>query len=214
MTAHRSCHIRRAATVAALVAATMVLTACGGEHGPGNSSGHMAAVSASATPSTSFSTSATAHNATDVSFAQGMIPHHRQAVQMADLAATRASSPQVKDLAAEIGKQQEPEIATMSGWLTSWGEQVPQDMPGMDHSGQDMPGMMGAGEMDQLSKASGKAFDTAFLQMMVTHHQGAITMAKAERSTGSYPPAKDMAKAIIASQSKEIDQMNSLLGAG
>ncbi|MFD2079650.1 Uncharacterized conserved protein, DUF305 family [Actinopolymorpha cephalotaxi] len=84
------------------------------------------------------------HNAQDVAFAQGMIPHHEQAVVMSELAATRASSPQVKALAKRIEKAQEPEIAEMTAWLKAWGEPVPSlghDMaPHMEEPGEHSPG--------------------------------------------------------------------------
>jgi uncharacterized protein (DUF305 family) len=151
-----------------------------------------------------------------VAFAQGMIPHHRQAVAMADLAPSRAKSAEVKDLAAKIKKAQGPEITTMSGWLKTWGEKVPAgDMPGMegmDHSGHNMSGMMSDQDMNKLTKLSGAAFDTAFLQMMVDHHQGAVDMARTEQSKGAYGPAETLAKSIVTSQSAEITQMNKMLG--
>jgi uncharacterized protein (DUF305 family) len=210
MTTRRFRTRRAAAVVAATVTAATVLAACGGEDVLSRGSGDIVAVVARATPTHSSS----AHNSADAFFAQQMIPHHRQAVAMAELAATRAFSPEVKALAAKIREEQGPEIRTMSGWLRSWGERVPENMPGMDDPGHAMPGMMGAGEMDQLSKASGRSFDTMFLQMMITHHRGAVMMARPEGSTGSYSPAKDLAETIVASQNKEIDQMKSLLGAG
>ncbi|MEU4213388.1 DUF305 domain-containing protein [Streptomyces sp. NPDC026206] len=211
MTAHRSLARRAvsvAAVVTAVVTASVVLAACGSDD---SHDSHDAGSSPSTSASASAPASAGAHNTQDVAFAKGMIPHHRQAVQMAALAESRASSPEVKSLAADIKKAQDPEIRTMSGWLTSWGEQVPEDMPGMDHSGHNMPGMMGAGDMAELEKMSGKEFDTAFLDMMVKHHQGAVEMARTENSKGSYRPARTMADAIIRSQSAEIEQMNKLL---
>lgn len=141
-----------------------------------------------------------------------MVPHHRQAVEMAGLAATRGSSAEVKALAAEIAKAQDPEIRTLSGWLTAWGEQVPAE--GAGHAGHDMSGMMTGEEMEQLGAASGPAFDSAFLRLMVEHHQGAVAMAKAEQAKGSYPAAKAMADAIVTSQGAEIARMNALLGTG
>ena len=75
-------------------------------------------------------------NKTDVGFAQDMIPHHRQAVAMADLAETRASDPKVKKLAAQIAGAQDPEIDTMTGWLKDWNQKVPSDHSGMDMSRQ------------------------------------------------------------------------------
>ncbi len=104
---------------------------------------------------------------------------------MADLAATRASSSEVKSLATTIKGAQDPEIKTMSGWLTSWGAAVPQDMKGMDMSS-GMPGMMSTADMTKLEKASGTMFDTMFLQMMVQHHKGAVEMATTEQSKGEY----------------------------
>ncbi|GAA0315079.1 DUF305 domain-containing protein [Streptomyces polychromogenes] len=204
--------IRRTTALAAAATATLVLAACGGKSdgASGHSAGHEASPSASASPSGPARGSG-ANNAADTAFAQGMIPHHRQALEMASLAATRAESAEVKALAGEIEKAQDPEIKTLSGWLTSWGEQVPA-AEGGGHSGHSMSGMMTGEEMDQLSKASGKAFDTAFLQLMVKHHEGAVAMAKTEQTGGRYQPAKDMAASIIGSQSAEITRMNGLLG--
>ncbi|MFC9652329.1 DUF305 domain-containing protein [Streptomyces sp. NPDC056937] len=199
---------RTAATAAAVTAAALTLAACGGDNGSPSSS-----ASTSASASTPASAAAgSAHNAADVSFAQGMIPHHQQAVEMADLAATRASSAEVGKLAAEIKKAQAPEIRTLSGWLTSWDAQVPTQ-GSMDHSGSghSMPGMMAEGDMSTLEKASGRAFDTAFLKLMVRHHEGAVEMARTEKSDGADQRAKDMADAIITSQSAEITRMNNLL---
>lgn len=200
--------IRRTALVASAGAASLVLAACGsnGDASAGHDGhGSSAPASASATASQG------KHSAADVAFAKGMIPHHRQAVEMADLAPGRAESAEVKKLAGEIKKAQDPEIKTLSGWLTSWGEEVPAE-GAMDHSMHGTGGMMTAEDMDSLKKASGKAFDTAFMEMMIKHHEGAVEMAKTEKADGSFPDAKKMADAIITSQTAEISQMNSLLG--
>jgi uncharacterized protein (DUF305 family) len=174
--------------------------------------GHQATDSASAA---SAPASQGRHNTADVTFAQGMIPHHRQAVEMADLAPDRAQSAEVKKLAADIKKAQAPEIEKLSGWLTSWGETVPAE-GAMDHSMhggmEGMEGMMSAEEMTALGNASGKAFDTAFMEMMIKHHEGAVEMAKTEQADGAHTPARKMAADIIASQSAEIEQMKKLLG--
>ncbi|MBK3638852.1 DUF305 domain-containing protein [Streptomyces sp. MBT97] len=210
---------REAALVgAASVTAALVLAACGSG---GESTGEAGGGSGSAPASTGASADATAgaHNAQDVAFAQGMIPHHRQALEMARLAAGRASSAQVKDLAARVEKAQDPEIKTMSGWLTAWGEDVPaasgsaaESMPGMDHSaGSGMPGMMDASGMDALEKASGAEFDSMFLTMMIEHHKGAVEMATTEKNKGAYRAATSMADAIITAQTAEITEMTKLL---
>jgi uncharacterized protein (DUF305 family) len=140
-----------------------------------------------------------------------MIPHHQQALEMAEMAAGRASSPEVEDLAARIEKAQGPEIETMTGWLKSWGEEVPSaDAGHAGHSGAE--GMMDAAEMDELAKASGREFDTLFLTLMIEHHEGAVEMARTEQKQGRYAPAKEMAGAVISGQSAEIEEMNALLG--
>ncbi|MER5526004.1 DUF305 domain-containing protein [Streptomyces sp. NPDC002677] len=195
----------RAVLVALTATAALALTACGSGDDTAHS-GAPAGASASAT-------TAGAHNAQDVAFAQRMIPHHRQALQMAEFAAGRASSARVQDLAARIEKAQDPEITTMSGWLKTWGEDVP--MAGMDHGGHaGMTGMMDDTDMTELKNATGKDFDTKFLTMMVEHHQGAVEMAGTERSKGAYAPAVRLAGDIVAAQNAEIKEMNQLLGKG
>ncbi|WP_217566012.1 DUF305 domain-containing protein [Streptomyces sp. GbtcB7] len=207
---------RRAALAATAVTAALVLAACGNDSDSA-SSGHEGLSSASS--SASADTTTVAHNAQDISFAQGMIPHHQQALEMAKLAADRASSAEVEDLAARIEKAQDPEIQTMSGWLKSWGKDVPtsdssmESMPGMDHSAHsDMPGMMDSKDMAKLEKASGVDFDTMFLTMMIEHHQGAVEMATTEKDKGKYVPATSMSDGIITAQTAEITEMNKLLG--
>jgi uncharacterized protein (DUF305 family) len=166
--------------------------------------------------------SAAAFNEADVEFAQGMIPHHRQAVEMAALAPTRAEDLQVKKLAAQIKRAQDPEIRTMSAWLRSWGEDVPGDKGedhgmdhGMDHGEMDMdehmPGMMSGEQMSELETAKGAAFDRMFLEMMIEHHEGAIEMAETEQRDGKNAAAKKLAAKIEKSQTAEIDQMRKLL---
>lgn len=199
---------RRAVLSAVTVAAALTLAACGG----GDDSAHEG--SAHSSPSASASA---AHNAQDISFAQGMIPHHRQALEMAELATDRASSAEVKSLAARIEKAQDPEIETMSGWLSSWGEKTPgaTDSGQSGHSGHSgMPGMMDDTDMAKLEKASGKAFDTLFLTLMVEHHEGAIDMAETEKAQGRYAAATAMADDIVTAQTAEIEEMNKLLGKG
>ncbi|GAA3630537.1 DUF305 domain-containing protein [Streptomyces chitinivorans] len=214
MTAHRFA-LRRAALAVTAATAAAVLAACGSqESSPAGHGGHDDRPAASS----SAPVSAGSHNAADVSFAQGMIPHHRQAVVMAEMAETRAASQEVKDLAAAIRKAQDPEIETMSGWLESWGEQVPpkdEGTDGTDHSGhgsRGMSGMMTPEEMAELEESSGQAFDTAFLEMMIEHHKGAVAMAEDQKENGSHGPAKAMADDIITAQNAEIDAMEKLLG--
>ncbi len=152
-------------------------------------------------------------NEADVTFAQQMIPHHEQAVEMATMAQERASSPEVKQLAAKIEAAQGPEIDTMTGWLEDWGQEAPSDsMGGMDHSGSDMSGMMSDAEMESMGAATGAEFDQMFLTMMIEHHTGAIEMAKTEQQDGENPDAIALAEKIEADQTAEIAQMEDLLG--
>jgi len=183
---------RLPALAAVVVAVALALTGCdGGEEG---------------------SRTAAQFDDADVTFAQQMIPHHRQAVEMARLAQQRAASPEVKTLAGEIEKAQGPEIQTMTGWLQAWGRNVPDDTSGMGHGGADMPGMMSAEEMKALENASGAAFDRMFLQMMIEHHQGAIDVAGTEQANGRSADAIALAKQIEAAQTAEISVMERLLG--
>ncbi|MFF4584210.1 DUF305 domain-containing protein [Streptomyces sp. NPDC001388] len=184
MTSTTRSPFRRAALAAVTAAAALLLAACGGDADPASSGDE--------------------HNAQDVAFAQGMIPHHRQALEMAELAADRASSAQVKDLAARIEKAQDPEIEKMTGWLKAWGEDA-SSMPGMDHAGMSV-------DTRTLEKASGEAFDTAFLTLMVEHHEGAVAMADTEKDKGSYGPAKALADDVVTGQTAEIAEMKALLG--
>ena len=180
------------------IALTLVAAACGDSGG-------------SATPSTA------AFNDADVSFAQGMIPHHAQAVEMADIASTRASSAKVKDLASRIKAAQGPEIATMTAWLKSWNKPVTASsgggmagMAGMG-SGASAMGMMSDADMKGLGAASGAAFDKMFLTMMIEHHKGAIDMAKTEQTDGKFAATKALAGSIVTAQQAEIDEMGKLL---
>ena len=141
----------------------------------------------------------------DVMFAQMMIPHHQQAVEMSKLAETHASSPEVKALAARIKTEQGPEIAQMKDWLKSSGasEQMDHEMP--------MQGMLTEGQMGQLAAATGPAFDKMFLSFMILHHQGAVLMAKVVENSSNAEVSK-LAKSIIDSQNNQIEEMNELLG--
>lgn len=218
--------LNRLALPVLVLTAAVGLSACGDG---GDDSGSMPGMThnsstttttAPASTPTPAGTAATgAHNDSDVGFATQMIPHHRQAVVMAAMASTRAGSPQVKELAATIKAAQAPEIDQMSGWLTGWGQPLPTDagMDGMDHGeaggsgGHEMSGMMSEQDMQKMSSMTGTEFDVAFLTGMITHHEGAVIMAKTELSKGTNPEAKELAQAIIKSQSTEITQMSRLL---
>lgn len=212
MTAHRRL-VRRTVLAATVPVAALLLAACGGDNGSGSGGHDMGSMKSDSSSTATTAAQAGAHNTADVSFAKEMIQHHRQAVEMAAMADGRASSSEVKDLAAKIEAAQNPEIKTMSGWLTSWGEQVPEDMSGMGHDmSSTAPGMMSAGDMGKLEKVSGTVFDKMFLTMMVQHHEGAVAMAKTEKADGRYGPAAKLAGDVITAQTAEIQEMNKMLG--
>lgn len=148
------------------------------------------------------------YNAADVEFAQGMIPHHEQAVDMSELARTRAGSEDVADLAERIEAAQDPEIQELTEMLQEWGED-PRGGHGADHS---MHGMMTQEQMAELEGAEGEEFDRLFLRMMIEHHQGAVVMAREHLEEGVNPQARQLSQEITDLQEEEIAEMGELLG--
>lgn len=184
---------------ASTVSATTSSMPMSGHDMSGHSMPGMSGSSTSAAPAANF-------NDADVMFLQMMYPHHAQAVEMAKLVPTRSQNQQVKDLAAAIEKAQAPEMQQMTTLLAGFGKPAPSAT--MSHS---MPGLMTPQQMTELTGLSGAAFDKMWLQMMVEHHQGAITMANDELKNGTNADAKAMAQAIITTQQAEITTMNGML---
>lgn len=151
-------------------------------------------------------------NTAEVEFAQGMIAHHEQAIEMAEMALdpNSGASPEVVDLATRIKAAQDPEVTLMTGWLTAAGESLTMDMSG-GHDMMSMPGMMSADAMDELAMMTGADFDRMWLEMMIEHHEGAVEMARAEQEGGRFEPAVDLAGQIADSQAEEIATMRELL---
>jgi uncharacterized protein (DUF305 family) len=145
-----------------------------------------------------------APNDADVTFTQNMIPHHQQAIEMAELVDTHTTRPQLRTLAGRIVASQGREVTLMQGWLQAWGK--PAAPQGMDHGGMQMPGMMSEADMRQLTATRNQDFDLLFLEMMAAHHQGAIEMANTELRDGALPEVKRLAQQILDDQQAEIDQ--------
>lgn len=222
---------RTVVTGVAALAAVAAIGACSNSETQQSSS---SSSTASAAPVQSSSAAPAApHNQADMMFAQMMIPHHQQAVEMSDMIlAKQGIDPRVIDLANQIKAAQGPEIAQMQGWLQQWGMQM-SGMPGMpgmsgdpgappsDHGGMhgmpgmdDMPGMdgmMSPADMQALQSAQGVEASKLFLAQMIEHHRGAITMAQNEIKNGQSPDAIALATSIETSQQKEIDTMNQIL---
>ena len=212
---------KRLRAVALGAAVLLAATACGSSGEGGSGAGAEGQATASPTTPTADQTGAgaeaasAAHNDQDVAFATGMIPHHGQAIEMADMALASAQSTEVKTLAQQIKDAQDPEIQTMSGWLQEWGQPVPAPTAaaeGEGHMGHgSMDGMMSQQQMTELHQAQGESFDRMWLQMMIEHHQGAVTMSQQEIDSGENPAAVQLAEQIISGQQAEIQHMQQLL---
>ena len=155
-------------------------------------------------------------NDADAMFVQMMIPHHEQAIVLAEMAenSTSGTSPEVTSLAGQIKSAQGPEVELMKSFLTQW--DVPVVEPGsMDHGSMDhgskMKGMLSVEELAKLSTLSGKVFDKEWMLAMIAHHEGAIEMAQTVEQSGKNLELQTLAKAIISGQQVEIDQMKSML---
>lgn len=179
----------------ALVLLTLLAAACSGGGHTGSS--HSASPAPSAT--------ATSGTAADVAFASQMVPHHEQALVMADAVLERGANPDVKALAQRIKAAQAPEITRLKSILTALGGE-----PASGHGGHS-DGMMSEDEIAALESASGEELDALFLELMVKHHEGAVVMADAELADGTYADARSLATEIKAAQTKEIAEMKGLL---
>ena len=183
--------LRYSAIAGATIVTVLALAACA------PASPHDVGSSAQTSSSTDFSQS-------DIMFAQMMIPHHQQAVDMSALAQTRSTNPDVLALAKQISAAQLPEIEQMRGWLTRAGASMD-----MGHS-MHMDGMLSEDQMTKLSAASGTEFDRLFLEGMIAHHEGAIAMASMIADSPNTEAAK-LGSAIITSQTAEISDMKTML---
>ncbi|GGY35654.1 lipoprotein [Streptomyces djakartensis] len=205
--------------VSTVAAGGLLLAACGGDDMEGMDHGSGSSASATSTPTAADNPAPGAFNDADVMFAQMMIPHHEQALEMSELADGRASDAEVKALVADIEKAQDPEIRTMRSWLKAWGkpESAEEGMPGMDHGsggvdhGAGMSGMMSEGDMKKLQAAKGTEFDRMFAEMMIDHHEGAITMAEGEQKNGRNATAKKLAADVVKTQSAEVAKLEKIL---
>ncbi|QYF74443.1 DUF305 domain-containing protein [Cryobacterium sp. PAMC25264] len=166
----------------------------------------------SSSPEASPSPSSDAHNNADLMFTMMMIPHHEQAVEMADMIIGKTGiDPKITALAQKIKDAQQPEITQMEGWLDTWGVGDANDMmDDMDHG----TGMMSDGDMSELESAAGDGAGRVFLNQMIEHHEGAIDMATDEVEDGQNPDTVALANNITTSQTAEIAVMKGLLSAG
>lgn len=230
--------MKRTMTLTALtLASALTLTACGtgaqdenaGAEASATATGSAPAATPAATdtatPSATESATSSAtgsaeevsaeHNDADVMFAQMMIPHHQQAVEMSEMLLAKDEIPaEVAAFAQKVIDAQGPEIERMNSMLTAWGEDPVDmgdmgDMEGMDHGG--MSGMMSEEDMADLEQAQGTEAARLYLEQMTTHHKGAVDMAKDEAKDGQNPQAVQLAEQVIADQEAEITEMEQML---
>lgn len=188
----------RGGAVAAVLAVLAVLGGCADGAG------------GSADPSAS---GAQTFNKADVKFAQTMIPHHEQAIEMSDIILAKSGiDPEVTKLAQQIKDAQGPEMTTMTELLTAWNQPlIPDHGAEADEDHWAAEGVLTPEEMQELMAADGPAGQELFLEGMIEHHKGAITMVQDEIDNGENPDALKLAQAIKDRQVAEIHTMESLL---
>ena len=149
-------------------------------------------------------------------FAQMMLPHHEQAVEMSEMLLAKDDVPaEVAEFAQRVIDAQGPEIERMNDMLTAW-EAEPladaEDMDGMDHgSGAGMSGMMSEEDMSALEDAQGTGAAQLYLEQMTVHHEGAVEMAQDQVEQGQNPQAVELARQVVADQEAEIAEMEQML---
>lgn len=212
------------------VASTLVLAACGEATDATTDATTSATSTTTTTPETTETTTATTeadgeisadHNDADIMFAQMMIPHHQQAVEMSEMLLAKEGIPaQVVEFAQGVIDAQGPEINRMNAMLEAWDQQPVTDSGGMDHgkmSGMDhgkmggMSGMMSQEDMTALEEAQGTEAARLYLEQMTAHHEGAVDMARDEVADGQNPHAITLAEQVISDQEAEIAQMQQML---
>ena len=184
--------------VVGVLAASLTLSACStastdtGDDSPGSSSD-----------------SAATFNDQDVVFAQSMVVHHSQAIDMSQMILDKDGiDPSVTELAQDIKDAQGPEIDQLSGFLERWG--APPQMEGMDSMG-GMDGVMSEEDIADLDAATGTEASRLFLEQMTVHHEGAVEMAQVQVDEGEDPDATALAEKIIEDQNAELELMEELL---
>lgn len=213
---------RRGRPVAAvgLAVVLIALAACGTSEGDGSNETPTSASSsaADATPEPTTPpftpepiTSGAEPAPADINFAQMMIGHHMQAIELAEMAYETSTNPELLALAERIHAAQSPEISQMSYWVTEeWGYEV---VDPADHEGHDMPGMLTRDELADLAQLTGVEFDRTWLESMIFHHEGAVFMAEFEIEDGQVPEVVEMAQEVVDSQTEEIAEMQEMADA-
>jgi uncharacterized protein (DUF305 family) len=153
-------------------------------------------------------------SAADARFLQQMIVHHSQAIVMVEAVLSDLTDPQVRSIASRIADEQRPEITAMTTWLEGRGQSVPPEATNpnlIDHDSHSMPGMASGADVQRLASATGPGADRLFLDLMVRHHEGAISMVEAHSPNATDVQVEKTAAEIFSTQGKQIGQMREML---
>ena len=193
-----------------VLATALTLSACSDGDASSDHSGMPGMSASESTPTSDDAQDGATFNDADVMFAQMMIPHHQQAIEMSDVILSKEGiDSQITDLATQIKEAQGPEIAQLNTWLDEWDAPQPDESEAMDHGSMD--GMMSEEDMQGLENAEGAEAGRLFLEQMIVHHEGAVEMAQTEVEDGANKAAAEMASTIVTTQSSEIQTMEDLL---
>ncbi|MEU3624073.1 DUF305 domain-containing protein [Amycolatopsis coloradensis] len=208
----------RKSLTSALVAAAFVVSGCTGDETPPQSA-QSAPVIVPGKPGEQAGTGSPGPvnrdqpNEADVEYMTMMIPHHQQAKVMTDLVPGKTANEQIRAIAGRISVAQDGEVTMMKTWLADRGKPVPGDGHeghGGHHEHALMPGMATDAQLAELRAASGVAFEKLFLDLMIAHHTGALTMAETQLGKGVETKAQQMAQEVITGQSAEIERMKTM----
>lgn len=159
-------------------------------------------------PSSSSAVGVATGSAADIAFLENMVTHHQQALELTSLVYGRSTNPALATLANQINAQQQTELQGCQAQLLQW--EAPGGSPAESHA--DIPGMVDQATIDKLRSLHGAAFDKLWLETMIAHHRGAITMAHNEIEHGQSPEAISIARSLAPRQQTEVDQMTAMLG--
>ncbi|MET3721662.1 MULTISPECIES: DUF305 domain-containing protein [unclassified Arthrobacter] len=199
-------------SMAAALAASLGLAGCAASSTPADGNTMSGMHNGSSSPMASMMPDANAaHNQSDIMFAQMMMPHHSQAVEMSHIILAKQGIPaEVTALATKIKAAQAPEIETMTGWLKTWNQPTGM-MTGTTMPAHSMDGMVDEEGINKLKAAQGADAARLFLEQMIGHHEGAIEMAQQEVGAGKYPATIQLSRDIVTSQEAEMVEMKALL---
>ncbi len=202
-------HRRQVLQLASAALAAGVLTGCGAAAEPPAT--NPPAADPAAAESSAAKPPAAPHNDTDVMFLQMTLDHHRQGAEVVELAATRASRPEVRRLAAEIRQQWADESKTMTAWLTAWGAPLAADPDEGVHAGHGDLHSLRPSDVAELRRAAGPDVDRTALSLLLGHHHNTVEVARMQAAKGANPDAKRLAEELTRRRQEQVRRMLALL---